>query len=242
MIVWGLVCLAVLSTSGCVFLRLLELKNQLGEFDQNFSVDRSDGLTITCLNPVMLEQDMWLLGLPPTTREPSGDGVVWTLIFEKLYPESPPEPPEFDLSVTLGFVEGKLTEFHLGEEYFTLIPKDAILMTIKSLGQLKIDTAGRRAVLDIEESDAPEWNFRAPKKPDIVATLGAPYLEEGDDDGGTILEYHYRLVPPSSESAPDQPEDTGKEYLIRIVFSRTDHILNVSGTLPLVGSINISYE
>lgn len=238
----ALLCTAVLSTSGCVFLRLLELKNQLAEFDRNFAVDHEDGLTLRFLHPVLLERDMWLLGLPPTLREPSATGVTWTLIFEKLHPAPPSEPPEFDLSVTLRFAEGKLAAFHLGEEYFALIPKQAVLMTIKSLGKVEIDTAGRQAVLEIEESHGPEWDFKAPKRSDIVATLGSPWLEEEADDDGTTLEYRYRLRKSEDRTGSARESEAGGDYLLRIAFSKTDDILNVSGTLPLVGRIHVDYE
>ena len=66
---FALLCMALLGLSGCVYLRLLEFKGQLSNFDENFSVDLEEGLSITFLNPVILQKDMWKIGLPPTIQE-----------------------------------------------------------------------------------------------------------------------------------------------------------------------------
>ena len=60
--------LACLALSGCLYLRLLELRNQLAEFDRYFETDLREGVKLTCRKPVLLDEDMAFFKLVPEAR------------------------------------------------------------------------------------------------------------------------------------------------------------------------------
>jgi len=232
--------LVLLSASGCVFLRLLELKHQLAEFDENFSVDTADGITITFLNPVILEKDMWLLGLPPSVQEVFPSHTTWMHIFEKQYAPGDREDSNFDLSVSSRFQDSKLTDFGISEGYFAFIPKEAVLLTIRSLGKVEFNVASRKGSLEVTDDDSIE-DFAAPNRQNIVNTLGIPYLQnEGNETRS--LEYRYILLPPPSQAkSEDSPKDQ-KVYRLRFFFDQEDEISIITGRLTFVGDIKFSYD
>ena len=235
-----LALLVLLSASGCVFFRLLQLKHQLAKFDENFSVETADGLTVTFLNPVILERDMWLLGLPPSVQEVFPSHTNWVHIFQKQYASGDREDFNFDLSVSSRFEDRKLTEFGISEGYFAFIPKEAVLLTIRSLGKVEIDVASRKASLEVTDDDSIE-DFAAPNRRNIINTLGIPYLQnEGNETRS--LEYRYILLPPSTQTKSENPPGDPKIYRLRFFFDQEDEISMITGKLPFVGDIKFSYD
>ncbi len=235
----AIIGLAVLTVSGCVYLRLLEFKGQLGHFDENFAVDVEDGLSITFLNPVILQKDMWKIGLPPTIQKKDAEGSTWTHIFQKQYGSAGRAEPNHDVWISLRFVDNKLTRFAVGEELFTFIPKAAVLMTLRSLGELNINFATRKASLNVEEG--PGWDFPAPNKDAILGTLGLPFAESHDGDRSTVV-YSYKLMPSSPPSDAYDPKKHGLPYRFIIAFDGDDEISSITAAFPFMGSIKIDYE
>jgi hypothetical protein len=232
--------IVLLSASGCVFLRLLELKHQLADFDENFSVDTEDGITVRFLNPVILERDMWLLGLPPSVKDVYPTHTTWIHIFEKQYASGHREDINFDLSVSSRFEHSKLTEFGISESYFVFIPKEAVLLTIRSLGKVDIDVGSRKASLEVTDDDSIE-DFAAPNRQNIVNTLGIPFVQsEGSETHS--LEYRYMLLPPSTKANPENPPKDQPVYRLRFFFDQKDEISMITGRLPFVGDIKFSYD
>src|ERR1035441_8561241 len=70
---------------GCVYLRLLELKHQLADFDHYFAVDETDGLTFTMQKSVLLVDDMTFFELAPESSKQLGAAVRWHLRWIKDY-------------------------------------------------------------------------------------------------------------------------------------------------------------
>ena len=235
----ALLCLVLLGLSGCVYLRLLEFKGQLSDFDENFSVNLEEGLSITFLDPVILQKDMWKIGLPPTIQETDPEGVIWIHIFEKQYGDSRRDESNHDVRVTLRFVDSKLSQFGIGEELFGFIPKDAVLMTLRSLGKIEINLTGRKASLTVDD-EGPGWDFPAPDKRAIVNTLGQAYSEEFDGELSTLV-YSYKLLPSSPPSDAYDPEKHGLPYKFSIEFDSDDLINAITASFPFMGSIRISY-
>src|SRR5262245_8179456 len=64
---------------GCVYLRLLQLKRQLADFDKNFTVQLTPGLRLNCLNPVVLADDLKFLGFYPASTRTLGAAEQWTI-------------------------------------------------------------------------------------------------------------------------------------------------------------------
>ena len=66
--------LLLLPLSGCVYLRLLQIKKQLLEFDRNFSLSGRSSLVIEFKNPVLYAKDArFLIGADPLSRTPGDE-------------------------------------------------------------------------------------------------------------------------------------------------------------------------
>ena len=62
----------ILLSTGCVYLRLLQVKNQLNDFEGNFDLKDQNGLKLVFKNPVLLSRDIvWLTKNNPISREHS---------------------------------------------------------------------------------------------------------------------------------------------------------------------------
>src|SRR4051812_2223438 len=94
----GLVA-ALMGLSGCVYLRLLALKRQLGDFDRHFALQTTDGLRLTCLHPVLLNDDVRWLGILPETVTTLRQAEQWHVHWVKQVTTNArePEPAAHDI-------------------------------------------------------------------------------------------------------------------------------------------------
>ncbi len=180
--------------SGCVYLRLLELKQQLGKFDDFFVLHTSDGLALICQSPVLRTSDVRWIGLKPEHTKKLGHAEQWQVRWVKQLPEGVTEKLEFDITLELGFADDKLTRVAIPERYFAVMPKTFLVGVIKSLGKGKIDKSSKR--IDSTVSSA-EIAAARPKLPAIDKLLGVP-SEEREEGENTVVRYRY--VPATKES------------------------------------------
>jgi hypothetical protein len=185
---------AALLLGGCVFLRLLQLKLQLDDFDRNFAVATSDGLVITCHRPVMRPDDVRWFGAKPETITRSGTAEHWHLRMVKELPPGTVEAARYDILLELTFVDGRLNRVKVPEEYFAAVPKVAILELIRSLGRGAVDQGSR----SIEASVAHAGPAR-PTLSSVHQLLGAP--SELSTVGPRTLR-RYRFRPATTEPEP----------------------------------------
>ena len=73
--------------------RFLEVKGQLGNFSENFSVSDHDGLRLSFKNPALLAEDIaWLMVYsPPVKTRVSQDTELWVYDLVKKYPGRKPK-------------------------------------------------------------------------------------------------------------------------------------------------------
>src|SRR4051812_20870230 len=169
----GIASLSLL-LGGCVYLRLLELKQQLGKFDQFFSLQTSDGVAIVCLTPVLRTSDVRWIGLKPETTKKIGQAEHWQVRWVKQLQPGVTENIEFDIVLELAFAQDKLTRVAIPERYFAIMPKEFLIGVIKSLGSGKIDKAGKKIEASVS---AAEIAAARPKLPAIDKLLGIPSEE-----------------------------------------------------------------
>lgn len=189
--------LLTLSLGGCVYLRLLELKNQLGDFDRFFTVDLRDGFKLTCLTPVLLDEDMAFVQLVPEKKEQVGVAERWHFRWVKDYPVPGEDPASSEITADFIFVEHKLSRVILPERLFAFIPKSALLTLLRAVGHARIDTATRSASTDYREKN-PD-HPAAPAKTEIAATLGVP-VEIKETDPNLFWRYRYQRASPNQHS------------------------------------------
>jgi hypothetical protein len=189
----GLLGLALL-VSGCVYLRLLEIKHQLERFDQFFALQTADGLGLVCHEPVLRTSDVRWIGLKPEKVRTVGRAEQWQVRWVKQLPPGVTEAVEYDIALDLVFANDRLTRVTIPERYFAVMPKHFLVGVIKSLGRGKIDKSQKQIEATIS---AAEIAAARPNLPSIDKLLGRP-SEEHEDGPTTVVRYRY--VPLTMES------------------------------------------
>jgi hypothetical protein len=180
---------------GCVYLRLLQLKLQLGDFDQNFAVDSRDGLTLTFKNPVLLDEDVekffhWV----PDARQRSGTAEKWHFAWVKEPAPGEAGQPPVEIGFDLFFSGQKLVKIFAPEEFFAAsMPKSLAVAALRSLGHAKVDQDKRQAASTIgseELQTAAADRFLS--RPGLLAALGQPSTRTTKEG---LEEWHYQFSP-----------------------------------------------
>ena len=117
-----------LGAGGCRLFRFLEVKGQLGNFSENFSVSDHDGLRLSFKNPALLAEDIaWLMVYsPPVKTRVSQDTELWVYDLVKKYPGRKTESGNFDLAMGMKLCRGKLCEVVFPERLTKYINKDVL--------------------------------------------------------------------------------------------------------------------
>jgi hypothetical protein len=220
--------LAVVPLAGCVYLRLLELKRQLEQFDRFFLLRTENGLRLTCLQPVLLTGDVRWIGLKPETAQRTGQAELWQVRWVKQPPPGPKEAGTFDIAVELTFAQDKLTRVAIPERYFAFIPKSFLVDLIRSLGGAHLDKAGRR----IDATVTPEEVRAArPSLPTLDRLLGRP-TEEHTAGSESVLRYVY---------VPATPEPGAATFEMILHFdTASGELLRWQGRTP-IGKIGFDF-
>ncbi|MBL9188473.1 MAG: hypothetical protein JNK23_13385 [Opitutaceae bacterium] len=183
---------AALLLGGCVYLRLLELKLQLDQFDRHFAVETGEGLALTCLSPTLRADDVRWIGLRPESVRADGRDEHWHVRWVKELPPGVTEPGVHDLALDLGFTAGRLSRLAVPEKYFALMPKEFVTAIIRSVGRGRVDQAGRSLATTLAESDLAAAR---PRLAAIGQLLGAP-SERRIEGTETMMRYRYRPATP----------------------------------------------
>ncbi len=186
---------AVAFLGGCVYLRLLELKLQLGRFDEHFTLHTTDGLALACLRPVLRPDDVRWLGIKPESVRQIGQATHWRIRWVKQLPPGETEAVDYDIVVDLTFTADRLSRLSIPERYSAVMPKDFLVGVIKSLGRGRIDTGGKR--VDASVTSAAVAATR-PRLPALHRLLGRPTETRTDGPHTTV---RYRYVPATQEPA-----------------------------------------
>jgi hypothetical protein len=181
---------------GCLYLRLLELKNQLADFDRYFETDLRQGVKITCKQPVLLDEDLAFFHLVPEGRARVGVAERWHFRWVKADPARGEKSGDYEVAVDFIFVDHKLTRVILPERLFAFVPKHFFLTIVRSFGQAKIDRVKRTATTSVHENFGPDVISGPLTAANLTEMLGAP-TETKTSDAGVL--WHYRYRPTSSD-------------------------------------------
>lgn len=188
---WILV-LILLFTAGCVWLRLLELKYQLADFDENVRIEVKDQHFILNLKkPVVLSEDfVYLSKLRPSRIEPLPDGGYrWYLDF-RFDPVKSPEQKKKMVSFCMTYTkDNKLAAFDFSPLFLQMAPAAFLEASIRSLGAGKVDQEKRQ--LKVDPQDLPKLTASLPQLSTVVSVLGPP-AEEGMEEGQKVLTYRFK--------------------------------------------------
>lgn len=195
----GLASLALL-LGGCVYLRLLTLKNQLSAFDRHFTLDTKDGVRLGCLKPVLLTSDLHWLGITPEHIRTLGQSEQWQIRWVKQLPAGTTESTAYDLSIAMIFTEGKLTRVFVPERFFALISKSFFVDLLRGMGAANINRGARTA--DVHLADTGGKTPGAPITRDTLLNfLGRPGAERVEDNR-LVMDYRFITTPPVADSRP----------------------------------------
>lgn len=222
---------ASLLLNGCVYLRLLEFKHQLADFDHNFTLQTDDGLRLGCLTPVVLAEDFRWLGVTPEKITKLEHSELWHIRWAKQLPPGAKQSDARDIEMELIFTEGKFTRLYLPESTFVFVPKSFFTGLLRSLGKAGVDRSRRLAEVHFTRSEREAVTAR------VVATslamlLGAP-TEHTIDGPRTTLRYRYTPVPANS-----------RQGLFDLYFTfdtTTGQLQRLHGRSP-VGQIAFNFE
>jgi hypothetical protein len=184
---------AILGLSGCIYLRLLELKHQLADFDRYFEVDLKQGVKITCRKPVLLDEDMAFFKLVPESRHRLGTVERWHFRWIKAYQAAREDPRNYEVSVDFMFVDHKLARVLLPERLFAFVPKHFFLTILKAFGHAQVDRAKRTAHANVHEDFAPGTIPPPPSDAELTAMLGEPETRKATADG-VVWNYRYQAA------------------------------------------------
>lgn len=163
--------------SGCVWLRLLDLKNQFAEFDRFIDVPPGSGIELRFRHPLLFAEDLdTVIRAQPTATATSGSGTETLTVRSYAFTHVPaadadPASAETILVLTAGIVHGKLTFVDLPEEIFRVLPRELVLRAMRSLGRATIDRTTRSAAstVDLHDLATP-----LPTGAALVALFGQP--------------------------------------------------------------------
>lgn len=187
-----------LALSGCIYLRLLEVKYQLQTFDGYVKIKNHDGLSLNFLRPVLLEKDLLFLARRyPTKIEESHRGTHWQYLFIKQHGSSEKKRGDFDLPVNLFFQNNKLITVIFPARFSEILPEPFIVAAMRALGRSEISIKGRFAYGAFHNKDS-RGQIQIPGKQDVLKLLGRPSEQEYKGDLW-VLTYRYHLEPGESD-------------------------------------------
>ncbi|MDD5036733.1 MAG: hypothetical protein PHE55_18540 [Methylococcaceae bacterium] len=180
--------------NACVWLRLLELKSQLAEFDENFKTEASDHFTLRFKNPVLLSDDfVELAKLQPTRKEPTPTGSRWIQTFHKIDAHGKTQPG-IDFYFTLDFNQDEqLTSWDFSRLFMAMVPAQFFEASIRSLGKGKVDESKHQ--FKVEEKDLARITVKPPTLEKIIADLGQPAVTT-QEQGKKLLIYRFQVDSP----------------------------------------------
>ncbi len=186
--------LLLTSLSACVWFRLLELKNQLAKFDENFAIEASDHFTLVFKNPVLLNDDFVTLAkLQPTSKEQTPTGSRWIQAFHKIDAKGRLQPG-VDFFFTLDFDQDDyLTRWDFSPIFMVMVPAKFFEDSIRSLAKGKVDEASRKYKVD--PKDRAKITVPPPTLQQIKQAMGEP-LEKSKEDGKNVYVYRFMVDSP----------------------------------------------
>jgi hypothetical protein len=182
-----------LGLSGCFINRVVEVRDQMCDFDSNFSLQFADSANFNIYNPVLLDRDiLWIAGASPTMMTSTENELSMVFVLEKSGPDSRPED---DIRVDLEFDriddQYKLMNVRFDPKFNAMInpeflDKEAIETATQTLCETGLSFASTRLEIDISDQDLDEL----PNRAEILDWLGPPLQADERNDSIT---YEYKL-------------------------------------------------
>lgn len=178
--------------SGCVYLRLLKVKNQLNDFDAHFTVGGRTTWTLFFKHPVMYDRDVsFLIGAPPLTISTGTAGALYDYEFQMVRASTDVAPTALEnLSLRLT-MNGRMVESLVVPETFLLYFSRRIVeesfRQAKNADVIELKKTARANIRLSAEADA-----ELPSRDRTSLLLGPPLKTEKDGDLD-VWSYRYAI-------------------------------------------------
>ncbi|HEU5078409.1 MAG TPA: hypothetical protein VFT72_04315 [Opitutaceae bacterium] len=195
-----LIAVALLA-GGCVYLRLLELRNQLADFDKNFAVNTADGIHLIFRHPMLLGDDLRWLGAEPQEIQQRGDDEEsWHVRWVKQTKPGVEESSEHDVELFAELRDHELQSLRIPERYFEFFPKSLFVDLLRSTGKAHINKESRQAeVSTADEVSTNNQPIAVPELDSIEKLLGEPTDKTTGPSGLVRYRYRYQAQIPSGK-------------------------------------------
>ncbi|MGB3729594.1 MAG: hypothetical protein WBA70_10140 [Thermodesulfobacteriota bacterium] len=191
--------LVLLTLSSCIFFRMLDVRDQLNDFETNFDLNDDRGLTLVFKNPVLMSDDViWLMKGSPVSVKPEQEGQLWTYVFQKQYLTSQEEGDEYDIPILMVMEDDKLTEVTFPERFLNNLSIPLLKKMLASMGNADISKLRKSASSTYTGEDPTE----IPTSDNVQETLGIPYEIE-DLGENSKLSYLYYLEDAQGNATKD---------------------------------------
>lgn len=165
---------------GCVYLRLLELRGQLLDFDRYFTVERpAGGLALSCRQPVVRGDDVsWMVTGPPTTQN-DGPPPRWAWRFRKeAVAGDAPDPVGRELELAVELQDGLVSRVLFPDAVLKVVPAEVIVAMLRAMGTAEIDRENRIAKATLA---APAQPLAIPGRARIQEWFGKPHAKQAGE-------------------------------------------------------------
>lgn len=188
---------AVLSLlSACVYLRLLEVKKQLKNFDENFSIGGRSELVIEFNRPVLRTKDVrFLIGADPLSLTGTEE-VIQHYEFELVRSSGSVAPPMGRLGLDLSIKRGRLVKIIVPETFMFLFPRNVVVETLKQAKDAEVFELKKlaRGIIRLE----PEVEAQLPSYSKTLLLMGEP-LQRAIEGDLQVLTYRYAISKTAKE-------------------------------------------
>lgn len=221
-----IICVLLSMLGGCVWLRLLELKNQLAEFDRYFASKTDEkGYTLNFKEPVVSADDLiYLSKVHPGWKKTTPERQRWFYDFKKIDASGQFIEPTVNIVHQLGFNEQNLLDrWTFPPNLLAMTPAPFLELSLRGLGFSSIFRSKRQVKANFDK--LPKVTAPVPVKQDVVGVLGVP-LEIQKTDYGSLYIYHFQLD--TDQVKPGYEERKFMEFKLGFA-ANTDKLLKVWG-------------
>jgi len=233
-----LLLILMASLTGCFYWwRTYQTYQQLGDFDDNFSITNTESFALNFKQPRLYSEDFVSLAkLRPTTEVKTEQGLLWRYEFNKVDAKGVLVSPEISFFVGLAFnQDDRIVSCTFSPLFLQIIPAEFLEISIRSVAKGKINKASRQ--LKVDTANVDKIASALPLKQSVVAKLGEP-VEVTETELEQIYIYHFLL------NAHDIEEGYEERALnvIKLYFNKTsDEMVKMSGSFAGL-KISIDYR
>jgi hypothetical protein len=186
-------------SSGCVYLRLLQLRKQLTDFDANFTLSYSPGAILEAAKPVLKPNDLhWLTGLDSVETESRSGKEIRTYRFLKIDPPEGDLPRHREVWMKAGYLNGRLHTVEFPETFNEILDHEMLRRAFHGAEKGEVDEADKATGWALHK------DLVIPDRAKINRLLGLPSsVIAGPAKDELVYRFHCPPIPDTEPGNPD---------------------------------------